>query len=444
MELAFEIAFAAALVCVGASLAGVISGRLPERGLLAATALLAVLAICAGAALGINLVEHFAATETLLLAAGGLTLAALGEAALVVVTRGLRRVRDLEQVESRARERLETALDAHGEERRAELERMVARERANASYVLGEQERQLAEERRDVVARQAERARIELAQAVTSAQERLENRLRAWAADLDRGQRELEAQLQTLGQRQREALTAYDARLRADAERLAAASEEQKLALTQLRSDFKRLATEALEEGRSEVEAHAAERRRALHEVSERLRSRERSLREQIEREEGEARSRLAAGLSEAERRQLAQLEKALERASTRLSEEAERRFDSQIKESREKAAERLSRELEKSIEQFARQAEKDVADRITELARATADRMQRRISDVTRAAEAQHDVGADRLRLLTERLDAAFAAAEERIAAFEAQIELELETKLGALERSLRATQRD
>ena len=69
---------------------------------------------------------------------------------------------------------------------------------------------------------------------------------------------------------------------------------------------------------------------------------------------------------------------------------------------------------------------------------------MQRRITDVTRAAEAQHEVAADRLGLLTERLDKARAAAEERIAAFEAQVELELETKLGALERSLRATDRE
>src|SRR5918994_2863015 len=143
-------------------------------------------------------------------------------------------------------------LEQHAEERRAELERTLARERANASYVLGEQERQLAEERRDTVARQVEHARVELAEAVASAQERLESRLRAWAADLDRGQRELETQLGGLGQRQREALAAYEARLRADAERLAAQSEEQKQALVQLRTEFNRVAAGMLEEARSE------------------------------------------------------------------------------------------------------------------------------------------------------------------------------------------------
>ncbi|MGH3032769.1 MAG: hypothetical protein ACRDNE_18765, partial [Gaiellaceae bacterium] len=188
----------------------------------------------------------------------------------------------------------------------------------------------------------------------------------------------------------------------------------------------------------------AAERRRALHEVSERLRARERALREQIEREEAEARSRLAAGLGEAERRQLAQLERALDRSATRLGEEAERRFDAQIKESRERSAERLSRELDKSIEQFVRQAEREISDRINDLARVTAERMERRVSDVGRAAEAQHEVSAERLQLVSGRLEKALADAEERIAAFEAQIELELETKLDALERSLRSAERE
>jgi hypothetical protein len=444
VELAFEIVFAAALVAVAVSLVAAAYNRLPGAASLAAAVTFAVAAIAAGIAFGINLTEDFADSEPLLLAAGGLALAALLEGVLYALGRGLRRARELEQVGDSARAGLETFLEEHTERRRAELERTLARERANASHVLGEQERRLSEERRDQIARQTERARVELAEVVTSAQERLESRLTAWAADLDRGQRELEAQLSVLGQRQGEALAEYDARLRADAERLATATEEQRQALQQLRAEFKRIATEVLQEGQSELETHAAERRRALHEVGERLRTRERGLREQIDREEAEARSRVAAGLGEVERRQLAQLEKALERSANRLGEEAERRFDSQIKESRERSAERLTRELDKSIEQFVRQAEKEVSDRINDLARITAERMQRRVSEIARGAEAQHEVSAERLRLVGERLDQALAAAEERIAAFEAQIELELETKLGALERALRAAERE
>src|SRR4029450_3887789 len=68
------------------------------------------------------------------------------------------------------------------------------------------------------------------------------------------------------------------------------------LRLPHLREALQRLGTEFLEEGRSEIEVHAAERRRALHEVGERIRNRERALREQIDREEVEARTRLGGG----------------------------------------------------------------------------------------------------------------------------------------------------
>jgi hypothetical protein len=444
MTLALEIAFAAALAVVALSLAAVAFARVSARLLLGLALALWIAALAGAAVAGLEIAGGTDDDALLLVTVGGLALAALAETGLFLLQRGLRRIRDLERVEDEARARLDAHLESYTEERRAELERVLARERANASYVLGEQERQLAEERRDSIARQAEHARVELTEAVSGAQGRLETRLMAWAADLDRGQRDLEAQLTQLGQRQKQALADYDARLQADAERLAAASDEQRQALAQLRSEFERLITQFVEEGRAEVEAHAAERRRALHEVGERLRSRERSLQEQIDREEAESRSRVASGLAEAERRQLAQLEKALDRAASRLSEDAERRFDAQIKESRERSAERLSRELEKSIEEFVRQAEAGVSDRIAQLARTTADRMERRLRDVARSAEAQGEVASERLRHVSERLDAALAAAEQRIAAYEDEVDVRLDAKLGDVERAVKAVERD
>jgi len=444
MALALEIAFAAAVIVVAASLAAIAFARVRERLLLGLSVGLGVLALLGGIVAGIEIAEGTADTELLLVAVGGLVLAALAETGLFLLTRGLRRIRAFDQVEMEARARLQAYLEQQAGERKAELERIIARERANTGYVLGEQERQLAEERRDSIARQAEHARVELTEAVADAQGRLETRLGAWAVDLDRGQRELEAQLNRLSQRQKEALAEYDARLSADAERLAAASEEQKKALVQLRAEFERLITQFVEEGRTEVEAHAAERRAALHEVSERLRGRERGLREQIDREEVDSRARVAQGLAEAERRQLAQLDKALDRAASRLSEDAERRFDTQIKQSREKSAERLSRELEKSIEEFVRQAESEVSDRIVQLARQTADRMERRLRDVARAAEAQGDVAGERLRHVSERLDAALAAAEQRISAYEEEVDVRLDAKLGHVERAVKAVERE
>lgn len=423
MALGLEIVFAVGLILVAISFGTIALGRARPRLFVAIAVGLGAGALLATAALGFNLVDPFTDTDALLLAAGGLAAAAVAELGLLALARGLERIHEAETLAATAQADLARFVETEMKDRELELERLLARERANTSHQLTEQERRLAEERRDTVERQAERARIELTQAVSAVQERLERRLMAWAADLDRGQRELEAHLTKLGQRQREAVAAYEARLAADAERVEAASEEQRLALLQLREALQRLGTEFLEEGRSEIEIHAAERRRALHEVGERMRNRERSLREQIEREEVDARSRLGAGLADAEKRHLAALERAFDRAATRLSEYAEKQFDAQIRASREKAAERLSRELEKGIEQFARQAEKDVSDRIAEMAKQTAERLQRRITDAAKSGEAQHELAAERVRDLQERLDDAIAAAEDRLAMIESDL---------------------
>jgi hypothetical protein len=442
METVFEIAFAAGFAVVLGSFVAVMFGSAPARLLLLLTGLLAAAALGAKVALGINLVERFAATGPLVLAAAGLAAAAIAEAGLYPLKRSLSRVRDERDAIEAARARFAEELEAHAKARAAELERTLARERANASHALGEQERQLARERRDLVARQADRARAELARSIGEVQERLEQRLTAWAADLDRGQRVLESRLTDLAQRQNRAVEAYEARLSADAEHLRVATEEQQAALVRLRAELQQVAGSLLEESRAEQEAHAAERERALKELVGRLRVRERDLRDQVEREEAEARARLATGYEDAARRQRENLERSLDRAATRLVEDAERRFDSQIKAAREKSAERLSRELEKAMEQFARRAETEISDRLTDVAQATAARLERRIVDITRSAEAQHEVSAERLRTVSDRLEEALKRAEDRIAAFEIQIETEVATKREELERTIRAAE--
>lgn len=342
----------------------------------------------------------------------------------------------VEALIARAKAELAAFLEAEEKARRVELERMLAVERANAGHLLAEQERRLTEERRRLVAGQGDQARADLVEVLTSAQGRLEQRLAGWLEDIERAQRAREADLLELGRRQEAALATYDARLKANAEQLATVTEEQRSQLTRLRDDLERLAHKISEEAVAEIETHAAERRRALEEVGDRLRGRERSLREQIEREETDALGRLAAAIADAERRQLDQFARALERASSRVAEEAERRFDEQIKQSRDKSAERLARELEKAMEQFASRAEKDVAERIAAAARSTADRLQRRLDDMTRGAEIQHDAATERVKLVSERLEEALAHAEERVKSFEEQIEAEVGRKMSELER--------
>jgi uncharacterized protein YukE len=342
----------------------------------------------------------------------------------------------VEELIARAKAELAAFLVAEEKARRTELERTLAVERANAGHLLAEQERQLAEERRALVANQIEQARADVVESLATAQTRLEQRLAGWLEDIERAQRAREADLAELGRRQEVAIAAYDARLRANAEQLAAATEEQRSQLTRLREDLERLAHKISEEAVAEIETHAAERRRALEEVGDRLRSRERSLREQIEREEADALGRLAAAIAAAERRQLEHFGRALERASSRVAEEAERRFDEQVKQSRDKSAERLARELEKAMEGFASRAEKDVADRIAAAARSTADRLQRRLDDMARAAEVQQDAVTERVRLISERLEETLTHAEARMKSFEEQIEAEVGRRLSELER--------
>jgi hypothetical protein len=433
-------AFVAGFAVVLGSFVAAHLGRARANVLQALSALLGVASIGALVALGVNLVARFADTEPLALAAAGLGGAAIAELAVLAFVRGMNRLADQEELLSRGRERVAAALDAHAEERVRELERTLARERANAGHLLGQQERKLTSERRDMVARQADRARAELAQSIEQIQERLEQRLAAWAADLDRGQRALEARLNALAKRQSETITAYEARLAADSDYLRTVTEEQQAALGRLRTELERVGREILQEGRAEMEAHGEERRRALVDLGTRFREQERELRERVEREEGESLSRITAIFADVERRQRANLERALDRAASRLAEDAERRFDAQIRDSREKTAQRLSNELDKAMEQFARRSEKEISERINEAAHAAAGSLERRIADITRAAEAQHEVAAERLNVITRRLNDALAQADRRIAAFETQIESEVEARRESLERSIRA----
>ena len=431
MEIVFQAAFVAGFAVVAVSFALMIARRIPDRALLVCCGVLMGAATVALAALGLNTRTEFADKDAVALAAAGLLAATVAEAGLFALARGLAAIREQEALVQAGRHHIEALIEQHAAEQADAFDRTLQRERANAGHALSQQERKLTLERRDMVARQADRARAELAASIEQIQEQLEQRLTAWAADLDRGQRGLETRLNALAQRQAEAIKAYEARLEADSDYLRTATEEQQTSLARLRSELETVGRETFEAGQAEIEVYAQESRRALQEIAVRLREQERSIREQVEREEGDAITRIQASYGDVERRERAGLDRALERATQRLVEEAERRFDVQIRDSREKSAQRLSHELEKATQQFAQQAEKEIADRIDEAARAAASRLERRIGDITQAADTQQEVAAERLRQMGERLSEALAQAEER--------ELQVSAKLERLETSAR-----
>jgi hypothetical protein len=437
---AIEILVGASIALVAISFVGVVLGWARDRWLVVGTGILAGLSGVAAVVFVVGLATGTWDWQPLLVSLGGLVAATAAEAGALALSRGLRRISSVEEESAILLEQLGDVLTAHSEARARELEQTLARERAETMHLLSEQERRLREERRIELERQNEETSVSLAELIAGNQRRVEQRLSAWSADLERAQQQLKARLEDLIRRQAEALQAHEARLEEHAAEVVALEEEQSAAMGRVRVELEGAVTESSEIAKSEIETHATERRRALHEVSERLRRRERSMREQIEREEGEVRAQLAQMTGEVERRQIEQLERLLDRAVLRLSEDAERRFDAQLRDSREKTAERLSRELELSMETFTRSAEKEVAARISEAAQASAAKLQRQIDDVVRAAEVQTGISNERIQALSERLERSLDAANERLAEFEANVELELSAKLAEIERTLRA----
>jgi DUF438 domain-containing protein len=166
-----------------------------------------------------------------------------------------------------------------------------------------------------------------LTASLTKTQAQVEQRLTGWAQDLERGAETTKARIAELAQRQKQLLSEVELRLAADAERLAAESEEQRAAVVRLRTEVEKSLEEALAGAHTEVDAHAVERRRALHELDERLRRRERELLERIEREEIDAAARIRAGFDDVVRRQLEQMERIVERATATYSDEAAQQF---------------------------------------------------------------------------------------------------------------------
>jgi hypothetical protein len=237
---------------------------------------------------------------------------------------------------------------------------------------------------------------------LNTVQAQVEQRLAEWSQDLDRAGEGTRARIVELDQRQQQLLREIELRLTADAERRSAESEEQRAAVGRLRADLNRTLEDALGVVRSELEAHSAERRRALQELETRLARRERELSEQAQREEADATQRVKAGFEDVSRRQIEQLERAVDRAVASHADEAAQRFAQLVKASREDAAKRLARELDRAVSAFAREAETVLAERLAHVGDAGAQRLEHRVSDVASELERRHEelMAAQDLRL--------------------------------------------
>ena len=422
----FELVFAAGVVVASAALAAAAFRIAGRTALLGATTLVGAMAVAAWIAFA------FDPKRELGVSAAGLTGAAIAAAASLVLARALQRSSRIDAELEHAQARLREFVTREAEDRAAELERILARARADSISLLAEQERRIAEERRRVVVERETAAGAELMAAVARTQQQVEQRLQDWTRDLERAAEAIRTRLIELGQRQRQLTAEAEARLGADADRLQAENEEQREALVRLRGELQQAMEQAVAVARNELDVHAADRRRALHELGERLRRREREVAETIERGEAEAVQRIQASLADVQRRQIEQLERTVARAGAGFSDEATLQFANLIKRAREDAARRLARELERAVNSFAREAEGVLAEQLAHVGDAGAQRLERRLAQITGGLERQREefVQAFQSRLaeaeddLRRRLSELAADAEAERAILEARLQ--------------------
>jgi uncharacterized protein YukE len=329
----------------------------------------------------------------------------------------LRKVRAHQQLLEREIERGKGSFDEvvarEVQQRAVELEQTLARQRADSLSHLAEEGRKIADERRRDVLERERDAGTRLGEQLTEVQRSVELRLTDWASDVEQLQEGLNEELRRIEARQRQLMTETEAKIGKAAEGVQGQVDEQRQLLTRLRSELAGSAQQLMQSANAELEQHAAERRRALHEVAERLRKRERDLHEIAEREANDAAQRVQISIGDVERRQVEQLQRIVGRETQRFAEAATQQFDTQIKTAREEAARRLSRELDLAVERFSREAEGVLTERLNHVSDAAAARVEERLARLRSGLERQRD---DALQSLEDRAHQVEASLRERL----------------------------
>ena len=425
LETAFAAVFACGVLLAAAALAGAALDRAGKRLLLAAAGATGAAAAAAWVAFALNPGVELAISATGLLAC---LVAIVGALAL---RRGLEHGRAVESQIERAKSEIDAVVQQELRKRSAELERGLARGRADSLSAYAEDERRLAETRRKALGESEQRLRHGLAEAFAKVQGQVEQRLAGWHQDLDRAQRQLGNRLEQIAARERTLIEALEARFDSDTERLKTADEEQRAAVARLRDDLGRAGKEAAAAAAAELEAHATDHRRALHQVAERLSTRESDLVRRIEHEETEASRRIQSTFADVERRQVEQLERVLDRATGQFVDAAAHQFEGTVKAAQEEAARRLTRELERAVQAFAREGESMLAERLNQLGDAGGRRLEKRLTQVAAGLERQQE---EFVASLGRRLGEVETEFRERLATLVG----EEETERAALEKRL------
>jgi len=321
----------------------------------------------------------------------GVLLAALAAAAFL--WRALRRSRAqsarTDELVVEARKAVRAAAEEEATTQAGLLRLGVARAHADSLSTYVAEERRLSDQRRGELGVRERELSERLAEMVASVERRVEERLHAWEADLERAQRALEGEVSALEQHQRQRIAVVEARIEAETGELGTAIEQQRASAIRLREELERTTKDALAEALEELQMQADDRRRAIEDVTERLRQHEHAVAEQVDHAEGEARTRIEVAFAELETRQVAELERATAREVERLSEAGALEFENRMRAIREEAAGRLREELDRTAETFLRRADGIIADQLQQAATAAAQRLDDRIVELARRYEA-------------------------------------------------------
>jgi hypothetical protein len=435
---AFDLVFVAGIAVAVLALAGAGLKFLSRAVLLA----LAGLELCGAVAAWIAFALQHGHERELAVSAAGITVCAGIASLALILRRALARSEAIDARLAEARDSLRNLVEREAAERAAELDRTLARARAESVSLLIDEERKIIDDHRREFAQREQQFAASLTESLTATQGQVEQRLAGWAQDLDRAAETTKAAIGDLVQRQKQLISDVHVRIAADADRLGSDSEEQRAAVQRMKAELEKAIEDTIVSAHAEVEVHAVERRRALHELDERMRRRERELLERIEREEVEATARIRAGFEDVQRKQIEQMERIVERAAITYSDEAAQQFAGLVKSSREDAARRLSRELDRAVEVFAREAESVLVERLAHVGDAGAQRLERRLDEATAALELRRD---ERLAALDghvaelevdirRRLEDLGADAEAERAVLEARLQ-ELVRRVGSLD---------
>lgn len=321
---------------------------------------------------------------------GGLAAALLLAA---VLARSLRRARAsaarTEGIVAEARKSVRAAADDEATVQSEQLRVAIARAHADALSTYATEERRLSDERRGELAVRERDLSDQLAETLAAVERRVEERLRAWEADLERAQRALADEVSALEQVQRQRIAGVEARIEAEAAELGTTVEQQRAAAVRLREELEATTKDALAAALEELQLQADDRRRAIEDITERLRQHEHAVAEQVDRAESDARARIESAFAELERRQVVELERATAREVDRLSEAGALEFENRMRAIREEAASRLREELDRTSETFLRRADIMIADQLQQAADAAAARLDDRILELARRYEA-------------------------------------------------------